>query len=358
MVFNNVYKGKKVLVTGHTGFKGSWLCKWLEIMGADVVGFSLEPNTIPNHFNNIKIKMNSVIGNIKDYDSLNEIFIKNRPELVFHLAAQPSVLESYKNPIETFNSNVIGTVNVLDICRLHKSIKGIVVVTTDKCYKNNEWTYPYREIDNLGGIDPYSSSKACSELIVSSYRESFLQKNNVLVASARAGNVIGGGDWVVDRLVPDAVRAANSKKVLLLRNPKSKRPWQHVLEPLSGYLLLGQKIFEQDNQISGAWNFGPTNDSNLSTKDLIELMSNYWDSIISQDSENSLAPHEANLLMLDSSKANNLLEWRPVWGINETTKYTIDWYKSFYNNNEILTEKQIKIFIENAFEKGLKWTSR
>lgn len=357
MIFNNIYQGKKVLVTGHTGFKGSWLCKWLEIMGADVIGFSLEPSTIPNHFNHINIKMNSVIGNIKDYDSLNEIFKKNKPELVFHLAAQPSVLVSYEDPIETFNSNVIGTVNVLDICRLHKSVKGIVVVTTDKCYRNNEWTYPYREIDNLGGIDPYSSSKACSELVISSYRESFFKNKNVLVASARAGNVIGGGDWVADRLVPDAVRAAHSKKVLFLRNPQSKRPWQHVLEPLSGYLLLGQKIFEKDNKVSEAWNFGPTYDSNLSTKDLVKLMNKYWESIISRDSENPLAPHESSLLMLDSSKANNLLKWAPVWDINETIKHTIDWYKSFYIKNEIITEKQIKIFIENAFEKDLKWAS-
>ena len=357
MIFNNVYQGKKVLVTGHTGFKGSWLCKWLEIMGADVIGFSLEPSTIPNHFNHINIKMNSVIGNIKDYDSLNEIFKKNKPELVFHLAAQPSVLLSYEDPIETFNSNVIGTVNVLDICRLHKSVKGIVVVTTDKCYRNNEWTYPYREIDNLGGIDPYSSSKACSELVISSYRESFFKNKNVLLASARAGNVIGGGDWVADRLVPDAVRAAHSKKVLSLRNPQSKRPWQHVLEPLSGYLLLGQKIFEKDNKVSEAWNFGPTYDSNLSTKELVKLMNKYWESIISRDSENPLAHHESRLLMLDSSKANNLLKWAPVWDINETIKHTIDWYKSFYIKNEIITEKQIKIFIENAFEKDLKWAS-
>jgi len=358
MIFNNVYKGKKVLVTGHTGFKGSWLCKWLEMMGADVVGFSLEPSTKPNHFNNINIKMNSVIGNIKNYNKLNRIFKEHKPELIFHLAAQPSVLESYDNPLETFNSNVIGTVNVLDICRLHKFVKGIVVITTDKCYKNNEWIYPYREIDELGGIDPYSSSKACSELVISSYRESFLKKKNIIVASARAGNVIGGGDWVADRLVPDAVRAANSKKVLLLRNPESKRPWQHVLEPLSGYLLLGQKIIERDNKVSQAWNFGPTNDSNLSTKDLIKLMNKHWELIISQNSENPTAPHEASLLMLDSSKATNLLKWSPVWDINETINQTVGWYKSFYNDNEIITEKQIEIFIYNASQKGLKWTNQ
>ncbi len=357
MIFNNIYKNKKVLVTGHTGFKGSWLCKWLEILGADVVGFSLTPITNPNHFSNINIKMDSVIGNINNYNDLNDVFKKYKPEIVFHLAAQSSVLVSYEDPIDTFNSNVIGTVNILDICRFHDYVKGIVVVTTDKCYENKEWVYPYREVDNLGGIDSYSTSKACSELVAACYRNSFLMKKKVLVASARAGNVIGGGDWVADRLVPDAVRAANNKKILQLRNPSSKRPWQHVLEPLSGYLLLGQKILEKDEKIAEAWNFGPTNDSNLSTKDLIKLMNKHWSSIISQDAENPLAHHEASLLMLDSTKAINLLKWSPVWNINETIKHTINWYKSFYNNQEVITEKQINIYVNNALEKGLKWAN-
>ena len=357
MIFNNKYKNKKILVTGHTGFKGSWLCKWLELLGAEVVGFSLQSITNPNHFNNISIKMDSIIGNIKNYNELNDVFKKHKPDLVFHLAAQPSVIVSYNDPIDTFTSNVIGTANILDICRFHECVKGIVIVTTDKCYDNKEWVYPYRETDNLGGFDPYSASKACSELVTSSYRNSFLKNNKILVASARAGNVIGGGDWVADRLVPDAVIAANNKKTLLLRNPLSKRPWQHVLEPLSGYLLLGQKMLENDNKIAEAWNFGPSNDSNLSTRDLIKLMNKHWSLIISQEVENPNAFHEASLLMLDSTKAANLLKWSPVWNINETIKHTVDWYKSFYNNQEVITEKQINIYVNNALEKGLKWTN-
>ena len=354
-MFNNIYKGKKVLVTGHTGFKGSWLCKWLEILGSDVLGFSLEPSTLPNHFDNANIKMESIIGNINDYSKLNNVINNFMPNIIFHLAAQPSVLQSYVDPITTFNTNVMGTANLLNICRSISSLKGVVVITTDKCYKNNEWVHPYRETDILGGIDPYSNSKACSELVVSCFRDSFFNKQNLLIASARAGNVIGGGDWVLDRLVPDAVKSAYGNRNILLRNPKSVRPWQHVLEPLSGYLLLGQQIFEDNNDISDAWNFGPLHNSNLSTKDLVDLMKKYWDNIKIEIDESPSDLHEANLLMLDSSKSYSKLNWEPVWDINTTIKHTINWYKSFYYKNEIITKKQIEIFVKNAFDKNLDW---
>ena len=262
-MFRGVYKGKKVLVTGHTGFKGSWLSLWLIKLGAKVIGYALEPPTNSNHFELLNLDMVSIIGDIRDRDRLNAIFKKYKPEVVFHLAAQPLVRYSYINPVETFETNVMGTINVFEACRITESVKAIVNITSDKCYENKEWIWGYRESDPLGGYDPYSASKGCAELVTSSYRKSFFnpedysKKHNTLLASARSGNVIGGGDWGKDRLIPDIVRAISKNEKLYIRNPKATRPWQHVLEPLSGYLFLGQMLLEGKTEFADAWNFGP-----------------------------------------------------------------------------------------------------
>jgi len=356
-LFNSIYKDRKVLVTGHTGFKGSWLCRWLEILGAEVVGYSIDPITSPNHFNLLNLNTISYIDDIRNFSSLKKVFDDFRPEIVFHLAAQPSVLVSYEQPLETFSTNVIGTANVLEVSRQTDSVKSVIVVTTDKCYKNNEWVYGYREVDELGGHDPYSASKACSELVTSSYRKSYNDSNEQIpkIASARAGNVIGGGDWTLNRIVTDAVRAASKNQKIGIRSPTSSRPWQHVLDPLSGYLMLGQLMFEGEDSIDDAWNFGPSLKSNLTTESLIELMSNEWPKIIGEFARDSKARHEAGLLMLDSTKAKSVLGWSPTWNIEETVRYTIEWYRLFIENNEVITDRQINLYMKDAIKNNAVW---
>ena len=284
-LFNGIYNNKTVLVTGHTGFKGSWLCFWLIQMGAKVIGYSLEPPTSPNHFELLNLDMVSVIGDIRDSDKLNAVFAQYQPEIVFHLAAQPLVRLSYKEPVETFETNVIGTLKVFEACRNTKSVRAIVNITSDKCYENKEWVWGYRENDPMGGYDPYSASKGCAELVTSSYRNSFFNVNeygkshNVLLASCRAGNVIGGGDWAKDRLMTDIMVAVSEGKKVVIRNPRATMPWQHVLEPLSGYLMLGQKLFEGKKEFAQAWNFGPGERGSITVKEVVENIKRYWDKI-------------------------------------------------------------------------------
>lgn len=344
-MFGSYYKNKKVLVTGHTGFKGSWLCQWLLQLGADVCGVSLEPNSSPALFNVLRLdkKLEHHIENILNAEKLDAIFENYQPEIVFHLAAQPLVRLSYDEPKLTWETNVIGTVNVLEAVKKTESVNSCIVITTDKCYENKEWCWGYRETDHLGGHDPYSASKGAAEIVVSSYRRSFLQERNCKVASARAGNVIGGGDWSKDRIVVDFVKSIEKNEPVYLRNPKATRPWQHVLEPLSGYLTLPVKLNESVDLV-GAYNFGPKDDSVIEVESLAKKLVKSWGKGLVEITGNKNQPHEANLLKLDCSKAKALLGWEPKWGIDRTVEATVEWYSSFYDKKgmEELTSKQIK----------------
>ena len=357
-MFGGVYNSRRVLVTGHTGFKGSWLCKWLEILGAEIAGYSLAPITNPNHFELSNLKVKSYIHDIRDYDLIRKVMADFKPEFVFHLAAQPSVLESYNSPLDTYSTNVMGSANVLEASRHTDSVKSVVVVTTDKVYRNNEWNYCYRENDELGGHDPYSASKASTELVTESYIKSFSTTNTdrPLIASARAGNVVGGGDWTENRIIKDAVVAASKDKKVLIRNPNSSRPWQHVLEPLSGYLLLGQHLHQRNFDIVGSWNFGPALSANLTVKDLVQLMGEQWDKVVGECHIDSNAKHEAQFLMIDSTKARSVLGWKPIWDIKKTVQYTIEWYRMHLEENFVITDEQIKRYLNMAKENELIWT--
>jgi len=354
-LFGGIYKNKTCLVTGHTGFKGSWLSYWLTKMGANVVGYSLDPYCHPNHYSLLENKYSSIIGDINDVEKLKTTFFEHQPDIVFHLAAQAIVINSYDNPIETFNTNVMGTLKVLEAARNCKSVAAFVNVTSDKCYENKEWVWGYRENDPMGGHDPYSASKGCSELLTASFRSSFL-KNDTLLASARAGNVIGGGDWGEHRLIPDIVKAANKKELVTIRKPGATRPWQHVLEPLSGYLMLGWKLLERREEFAEGWNFGPSSESNLTVNDVVTISKKYWNKIDCKIISKNSDLHEANLLMLDCSKANKLLKWSSVWDAGETFAKTICWYKDYYQNGMINTEKNLKEYISSAKTKNLIWT--
>ncbi len=332
-MFNNIYKGKKVLVTGHTGFKGSWLSIWLNKLGAEVIGYSLEPPTEPSMFKvcNLNKKIISLIGDIREYKTLEDVFKLYKPEIVFHLAAQPLVRYSFKNPIETYETNIMGTVNLLEVAKKDESTKAVLVITTDKCYENKEWEYGYREIDSMGGYDPYSSSKGCVELIVSAYRSSFYNEKGIALASARAGNVIGGGDWAEDRLIPDFIKATLMDRSISIRNPMATRPWQHVLEPLSGYLRLVELMLTSDKNYSSGWNFGPKDTDVLNVKEVIDRCISAWGkgSMVVEKSDNL---HEANLLKLDISKAMRYLNWYPLYDVNKAIESTIKWYAEYYQN--------------------------
>lgn len=360
-LFEGIYKDKKVILTGHTGFKGSWLALWLEQMGAKVYGFSLENKDEINHLSLLKLGIEEKIADIRDVNVLKDYFKEVQPDIVFHLAAQALVRPSYDNPIETFSTNVMGTLNVYEACRKTPSIKAIVNVTSDKCYENKEWEWGYRENEPMGGYDPYSASKGCSELLTSSYRNSYFNnkdfgnKHKVLLASGRAGNVIGGGDWAVDRLIPDIVKATAIKEAVLIRNPKATRPWQHVLEPLSGYLTLGWKLLKKDTNVAEGWNFGPDNHSNLQVGDIVKLSNAYWNDIQIEISKNTDEHHEANLLMLDCSKANKTLKWKPVWGIDETIDKTISWYKAYYEEDQVLSLKDLTDYVTDAKAANIIW---
>ena len=363
-LFSGIYKDKKVFVTGHTGFKGSWLVFWLEQLGADVLGYSLEPNTNPNHFSLLNLNCKSVIGDIRDFEKLSKVISDFKPDIVFHLAAQPLVRRSYNEPIYTLEVNIIGTAKLLEACKKVDSIKAIVNITSDKCYENKEWVWGYREIDPMGGYDPYSASKGCAEIVTSSYRNSYFNLNkykiehNVLLASCRAGNVIGGGDWSEDRLIPDIMRAASKNESVLIRNPQAIRPWQHVLESLSGYLMLGQKLLEGKKEFAEGWNFGPNNEEIFTVYELIEKMKNVWDKINYRFlDDKSLKLHESKLLKLDCSKAFNILKWKPVWDIDTAIEKTVNWYKAFYEKNKILTSEDLESYINDAKKKNLGWAT-
>lgn len=332
-MYNNIYRNKKVFITGHTGFKGSWLSIWLQTLGAKVCGYSLKPNTNPSMYRELDIENKiekSIIGNILDYEKLEDSINDFQPEIIFHLAAQPIVRLSYKEPKLTYETNVIGTLNILEVARKCKSVKAFVNVTTDKCYENKEIVRGYKEDEPMGGYDMYSSSKGCVEIMSSSYRRSFLQEEDSMsMATARAGNVIGGGDWAEDRLIPDCIRYINQNKAIEIRNPIAVRPWQHVLEPLSGYLLLGQKLLETGKDYAEGFNFGPNEESVLKVSEVAQkIIDNYNKGEVIVHKKDNL--HEANLLMLNIEKAKTVLNWTPTYTANEAIKETVEWYKHFY----------------------------
>lgn len=339
-LFKNFYKDKNILVTGHTGFKGSWLCIWLNELGANVIGYSLDPYTEKDNFvvSNLSEKIIDIRGDIRDEKSLNDVVKKYNPEIIFHLAAQPLVIESYKNPKETYDINVMGTLNILEAIRKSTTLNVGIMITTDKCYENKEQIWGYRECDAMGGYDPYSSSKGCCELLISSYRNSFFDLDkydihNKVIGSVRAGNVIGGGDWSKDRIIPDCIRALEIKEDIIVRNPKSIRPWQHVLEPLYGYLILAKELYENPLEYSGGWNFGPSYKLQEPVSNMVDLLIKYWGSGRWIDNSKSEKLHEANLLSLDCTKAKLLLNWDSSLTIEETIEFTCKWYKYFNKEN-------------------------
>jgi CDP-glucose 4,6-dehydratase len=346
-LFGTIYKNKRVFLTGHTGFKGSWLALWLQQLGAEVVGYALAPNTNPNHFDLLNLSMKSHIGDIADLTNLQKAMTRVKPDIVFHLAAQPLVRYSYREPIETYRTNVMGTANVLEAIRFCQSVKATVIITTDKCYENLEQAHGYVETDKMGGYDPYSSSKGCAELVTNAYRNSYfnLSKFNdthqTLVASARAGNVIGGGDWCEDRLIPDLIRGVVTNQEAVIRYPKATRPWQHVLEPLSGYLLLGEKLLSGGKEFAEGWNFGPELHDVLTVEDVLKLAKEAWKSVQYRVEQNKENPHEAGLLSLDISKAKEKLGWQPKWNAQTSIQKTFAWYQQFYENQFLLTLQDI-----------------
>ena len=364
-MFDDIYKKRKVLITGHTGFKGSWLAIWLKELGADVVGYSLEPPSEPNNFEATKLqeKITHIHGDIRDLDRLMGTFKKYQPEFVFHLAAQPLVRLSYEEPKLTFDTNVGGTVNVFEAVRKTPSVKVLVNITSDKCYENREWVWGYRENDPMGGHDPYSASKGCAELVFNAYLKSFFsqsaaQNRTIGAASARAGNVIGGGDWGADRLVPDCIRALSGHQPIGIRSPQAVRPWQHVLEPLGGYLLLGAALWQDPQKYSGPWNFGPDNGSHLTVAEMADRLIKYWGSGSWDDLSDPKALHEANLLKLNCDKAHAELNWYSVLTIDECLQMTAGWYKKYYMENQnsdvyAFCVSQIHGYMDRATKKHL-----
>ena len=352
------YKGKTVLITGHTGFKGSWLTLWLESLGAKVIGYSLDPPTDPSVFQatGLSGRIIDIRGDILDCNNVFETVKKYRPEFIFHLAAQPLVRHSYKNPLETFNVNIIGTANILESIRLSQYSTTCVCITSDKCYENREWDYAYREIDPLGGHDPYSASKGAAELVIASYRKSFFTtgKENFFVSlsSARAGNIIGGGDWAEDRIVPDCIRALTKGNPVEIRNPRAIRPWQFVLDPLFGYLWLALKMKEDPEEYAEAWNFGPNHSNAVDVQTITEKIIQEWGSGTWKGRpQNENAPHEATYLKLDIAKSITRLGWKPVYDIGEAIQKTIDWYKQFYSGNGEMckfSQEQIRKYLQDA----------
>jgi CDP-glucose 4,6-dehydratase len=351
-LFNDIYKEKKVLLTGDTGFKGTWMAYLLNTIGANLIGYSLSPNTKPSHYKLLNQNYKSFIDDISNLDLLKKIIKNEKPEIIFHLAAQPLVRQSYLNPIETYNTNVIGTLNILEAAKSSNSVKSIVIITTDKCYENTGQNSGYVENDRMGGYDPYSSSKACVEILTNSYRNSFYNlkeykiSHNTLIATARAGNVIGGGDWSDDRLIPDIVKAASLRNQSKIRNANAVRPWQHVLEPIFGYLLLGQKLLEERPEFAEAWNFGPEESSVLKVLEILELAKKQWPDIDYEFESNDNQPHEANYLSLNIDKSKSKLGWHPVWDNFEAVEKTINWYKNYYINGVINTENDVFEYIK------------
>ncbi|WP_243439160.1 CDP-glucose 4,6-dehydratase [Fundidesulfovibrio soli] len=340
------YRGRRVLVTGHTGFKGSWLSLWLSHLEADTAGLALAPEE-GAHFSSLCLQMRSVIGDIRDMDALAGVFAAARPEIVFHLAAQPLVRRSYRQPVDTFDVNVMGTVNVLEACRACPDVRAVVVVTSDKCYANNEWVWGYRENDRLGGKDPYSASKACAELVAASYRDAFFHSGGPLLATVRGGNVIGGGDWSEDRLIPDLVRAVGAGASLEVRNPLARRPWQHVLDCLGGYLCLGAKLLDERKDFAQAWNFGPDAAKAVTVGELLDRIASIWPAVRWHVAE-SPELREAQALSIDSAKARALLKWEPVWSLETALARTGQWYKAFMEDNRVESHAQLDAYLADA----------
>ncbi|MDO4267644.1 MAG: CDP-glucose 4,6-dehydratase [Eubacteriales bacterium] len=341
------YEGKRVLVTGHTGFKGAWLCRILTMAGARVTGYALKPPTDPALFPLLirEDSMEPVTGDVRDLSHLRQVFEKVQPEIVFHLAAQPIVRDSYKDPVYTYETNVMGTVNLLECVRLTSSVRSLVNVTTDKVYENREWEYGYRECDPLDGYDPYSNSKSCSELVTHSYQKSFFQDRDCAISTARAGNVIGGGDFANDRIVPDCVRAVASGKAIGVRNPYSTRPFQHVLEPLFAYLMIAQRQYEE-KRFQGYYNVGPDDCDCVTTGQLVELFCRLWGGDASWENQSQEGPHEANFLKLDCSRLKTVFGWKPCWHIEEALEKTVEWSKAYLNGEDAaaVAERQILEF--------------
>lgn len=330
------WKGKKVLLTGHTGFKGSWLSLWLQAMGAKVIGYALAPPTNPSLFEVARVGqgMTSILGNVDDLNKLQDVFVEHRPEIVIHMAAQPLVRYSYQNPVETYATNVMGTVHLLEAVRQTTGVKAVVIVTTDKCYENKEWAWGYRENEPMGGHDPYSNSKGCAELVSAAYRSSFFSshtyaQHGVSIASGRAGNVIGGGDWAQDRLIPDMLGAFHQGNYVDIRNPYAVRPWQHVLEPLRGYLMLAQALYENGPSFAEGWNFGPNDEDAKPVSWIVEQMAAQWGSEAKWQTDPGVHPHEANHLKLDISKARSRLNWHPTLRLIDALALIIEWSKGW-----------------------------
>lgn len=373
-IFQGVYKGRRVLVTGHTGFKGTWLTTWLLSLGAEVAGYSLpEPTSNPSNFAVLSLekRIKHYQGDIRDLQKLSSAFAEFKPEIVFHLAAQALVRQSYAEPALTFETNAMGSLNVLEAARKSPELKALVMITSDKCYRNDEWVYGYRESDHLGGEDPYSASKACAEIIIHSYFKSFYApaNNGPSAASVRAGNVIGGGDWAVDRIVPDCARAYAADEAVNIRSPWATRPWQHVLEPLSGYLLVGAKLFLKEEgpmSVNGeAFNFGPPAEVNQNVAAVVDALSTHWPGFESQmDREGTAGKKECTLLKLCCDKAQAHLGWRACLQFGETIEFTADWYKTYYGKSGHkvdmydYTLEQIQEYTQKARERGLGWTKQ
>lgn len=359
--FNNIYQGKRVFITGHAGFKGSWLALWLTKLGATVKGYSLYPWTGPSHWNLLNLDIESINWDIGDTLKLEKEILEFNPDIVFHLTAQAIVLKAYENPVETYQTNVIGTLKLFEACKKVDSIKAVINITSDKCYENKNWPYRYRETDVVGGYDPYSSSKACSEILTSSYRnsywnlEAFPYKHHVLLASCRAGNVIGGGDWARDRLIPNAIRAVQNNSSVLIRDSSATRPWTHVLDTLSGYLLLGQQLLKGRKTFAKAWNFGSADENSISVVDAIKLMQKHWPEIkMEVDKEHH--PHEASLLNIDCSQAHIELKWKPIWKLEKIFEKTTIWYKHYIETKTALSSTQIDEYMADAKEINAIWT--
>lgn len=349
------YKDKKVLITGHTGFKGSWMCQMLIMAGANVVGYALEAPTVPSLFEMCRIgdSMESVIGDVRDLAHMKEVFERTQPEIVIHMAAQPLVRESYKNPVGTYETNVMGTVHVLECVRTTPSVKSFVNVTTDKVYLNKEWPWGYRENEELNGYDPYSNSKSCSELVTSSYVNSFFQDMDVAISTARAGNVIGGGDFATDRIIPDCIRAAEKKEDIIVRNPFSTRPYEHVLEPVAAYLMLAKAQYE-DKKYAGSYNVGPDDADCWTTGDLVTLFCEKWNAHTGESirwiNQYDGGPHEANFLKLDCSKLKSTFDWKPCWNVETAMEKIVEWSYAYLQGEDMAAwmRKQIDEFVSKA----------
>ena len=361
-MFADVYRRRRVLITGHTGFKGSWLAMWLNELGAEVCGIGLPMPYAPSHFSLLRPRCRSEFVDINNYEGIRAIFADFAPEIVFHLAAQSLVRESYQHPVDTFATNVMGTVNVLECLRGTPSVRAAVIVSSDKCYENHGLGLSYTEGDSLGGYDPYSASKGCVEIVTAAYRRSyfnpddFKRTHDMLIASARAGNVIGGGDWASDRIVPDLMKAAANDGVTSIRNPEAIRPWQHVMEPLSGYLTLGQHLLQGDKDAASAWNFGPDNNNVLTVVKIAELAKKIWPKISFTIAKNPGAPHEATTLRLNCDKAKQELRWHGVWDASEAVARAVTWYRDYYEQSKLNGEDDLHDYCHAATRQRLPWS--